>query len=98
MKTNPGPRHAIEEPEAPPVFVERRRPGRATDVSPELIPLLRGQVQLPSEPDPDEPTALPHRTPLRGEWVLWTAWIATVALYGFLALGGWSWLFPATRL
>ncbi len=91
MKTSSGPRHAIEEPETSTDLVERRRPGRMDNVSPELIPLLRGQVD-----PPDEPGFIPRQAPLRGEWMLWAAWLATLMLYGFVALGGWSWMFPTT--
>jgi hypothetical protein len=32
-----------------PVRLERRRPGRMANVSPALIPLLRGQVRVPTD-------------------------------------------------
>ena len=43
MTTLSGPRHAVEEFDAADRRLDRRRPGRMTHVSPELIPLLRGQ-------------------------------------------------------
>lgn len=38
-------------------LTDRRRPGRPEHVSPELIPLLRGQYEHPLPPQPDAPPA-----------------------------------------
>lgn len=43
---------------------DRRRPGRPSEVNPELIPILRGEFEAPLPPEPTEASA--RRELLRG--------------------------------
>ena len=82
-----GPRHAVEEP-AQDLFLERRRPGRIENVSPELIPLLRGETIPPNGLDADRIEA----EQARDVRIVWIAILTFAALFLSFRLGLWSWL------
>ena len=82
-----GARHAIEEPEA--VLLDRRRPGRLPSVSPELVPLLRGETRVPEQMDADRVRAEQARD-IR---LVWLALLAFTVLFVSVRYLFWSWLF-----
>ena len=67
---------------------ERRRPGRLDHVSPELVPLLRGDTPVP----PDAPVQFGEPDQLRGARGVTLAVAISAALWAAIAYGG-SWLF-----
>ncbi len=93
MKPPFSPRTATQDPVQAPPFVERRRPGRPEHVSPELIPLLRGQAVVSDQLADAKPKRLATNSASTGERALWAAWLLSILLWAFVAFGGWSWLF-----
>ena len=67
---------------------ERRRPGRRDHVSPELVPLLRGESAFV----PDAPIQFGDPDQLRGVRGITLAVAISTALWAAIAYGG-SWLF-----
>lgn len=61
---------------------DRRRPGRPANVSPELIPLLRGQVDPEAPPDPV--LVRPGQPSFDRELVSGTLIVAALTFLGFL--------------
>jgi len=61
------------------VAADRRRPGRAKEVSPQLLPLMRGQYDLDAPADPA--ISRPNR-PEAIQYVLGTAVLMSLLLIG----------------
>ncbi len=70
---------------------ERQRPGRLAHVNPELIALLRGEVD-PDSNDRQSANTIDHKAELLPSWLPWTALVLWAGLCVFIVLGGWSWL------
>ena len=70
-------------------ITNRRRPGRAAKVSPNLVPLLRGEaVPALLASDGPEPTyGLEHETPMSGIAV---SVLLSIPLWGALGLVAWT--------
>ena len=73
---------------APPAVAERRRAGRSRHVSPELIPLLRGDAPVVL----DEPMQFGEPDQLRGARGVSLAVAISAALWAAMAYSGY-WLF-----
>ena len=68
---------------------DRRRPGRADDVNPNLVPLLRGEAapDLLVSDELDPPYGLEHTTPMFGIAV---SLVMSIPLLGILGLVAWA--------